>query len=65
MVLYFSIERLEYAEVYPNGKRKMDVRLYPYNRSSYVNISATPPIYEVNTVDTVTIDFDLTDLDYA
>ena len=65
VVLVFSIERLQYAEVHSRGKRKMGVRLYPYNRSSYVNISATPPIYEVNTVDTVTIDFDLTDLDYA
>ena len=66
VVVYFSITKLEYAEVYSNGKkRKMSVRVYPYNRDSYVNITATPPIYEQSTVDTVTIDFDLTDLDYA
>ena len=63
ILLTFSIEKLEYVEIY--GKRKMGVKLYPYNRSSYVNITADPPIYSKTAVDTVTIDFDLTDLAYV
>ena len=65
MLIYFSINKLEYAEVYPTGKKKMSVRVYPYNRDSYVNITATPPIYQQTSADTVTIDFDLINLDYV
>ena len=65
VLVTFSIEKLEYAEVFNSKKRKMGVRVYPYNRDSYVTITATPPIYQQASADTVTIDFDLTDLDYA
>ena len=63
VVVLFNIERLEYAEVY--STRRIAVTVNPYNRSSYVNVTTEPPLYQQNTTDTVTIDFDLTNLDYA
>ena len=63
ILVTFNIEKLEYAEVHT--LRRIPVVVNPYNRSSYVNISTEPPLYQQNTTDTVAIDFDLTNLDYA
>ena len=63
ILVTFNIEKLEYAEVHT--VRRIPVVVNPYNRSSYVNISTEPPLYQQNTTDTVSLNFDLTNLDYA
>ena len=55
----FNIAELPQAEVY--GKRTIGVTVKnPYNRTSNVNVAATPPIYTINEAGAVDLSFDIT-----
>lgn len=59
VALTFNISALPQAEVY--NKRRMGVTVKnPYNRTSNVNITATPPIHTTNEANSVDLSFDIT-----